>query len=206
MSEKNIHFRIVEEATKTFGLRGHDGASTREIARAADTCMSSITYHFGGKAGLYLAVADHIAMQICQLVIQTETPQEVSSLAPAQALEELIFVIDRFTRMLIAPGAEGYGGFMLREQERPSPAFHRLYDGAIKSLIVRLADLITAARPGLTGSEAKIFGFLLFGQTLMLSAGCKRLYRLWDLDTDDDCMHEQLFQKISALTRNVIER
>ena len=36
----------------------------RAIATAAGTTMSSITYHYGGKQGLYLAAARHIADQM----------------------------------------------------------------------------------------------------------------------------------------------
>src|SRR3546814_10523816 len=47
-----------------FGRKGLDGASTRGIAKAAGTAMSSITYHYGGKEGLYLAAADYIVSQM----------------------------------------------------------------------------------------------------------------------------------------------
>ncbi|MGE5722624.1 MAG: TetR family transcriptional regulator, partial [Sphingomonadales bacterium] len=56
--------RLLEVAIEQFGRLGFEGASTRDIARASGAAMSSITYHFGGKEGLYLAAADHIARQI----------------------------------------------------------------------------------------------------------------------------------------------
>ena len=48
-------------AIEHFGRFGLEGASTREIAKAAGKPMSAITYHFGGKEGLYLACARHIS-------------------------------------------------------------------------------------------------------------------------------------------------
>src|SRR6187402_469003 len=51
---------LVSAALKLFGTVGYDGASTREIAAAANANLGSIAYHFGGKEGLRLAVADHI--------------------------------------------------------------------------------------------------------------------------------------------------
>ena len=56
-----IRERLLSVAIERFGESGFEGASTRDIAQAADTAMSSITYHFGGKEGLYLACADFIA-------------------------------------------------------------------------------------------------------------------------------------------------
>ena len=52
--------RLIQVAIQRFGELGFDGASTRDIAAAADTTMSNITYHFGGKEGLYHAAAEAI--------------------------------------------------------------------------------------------------------------------------------------------------
>ena len=46
---------LVIAALKLFGTVGYDGASTREIAAAANANLGSIAYHFGGKEGLRLA-------------------------------------------------------------------------------------------------------------------------------------------------------
>src|SRR3546814_15646539 len=59
-----IQNRLLETAVREFGRKGLDGASTRGIAKAAGTAMSSITYHYGGKEGLYLAAADYIVSQM----------------------------------------------------------------------------------------------------------------------------------------------
>ena len=61
MTSQSTNSRLLDVAIDHFGRLGLEGASTRSIARDADTLMSSITYHFGGKEGLYLAAADHIA-------------------------------------------------------------------------------------------------------------------------------------------------
>ena len=59
-----IRERLLSVAIERFGESGFEGASTRDIAQAADTAMSSITYHFGSKEGLYLACADFISEMI----------------------------------------------------------------------------------------------------------------------------------------------
>ena len=53
--------RLIAAATEVFGRLGFEAASTRAIADAAGANLAAIPYHFGGKEGLYLAVADAIA-------------------------------------------------------------------------------------------------------------------------------------------------
>src|SRR3546814_343550 len=60
----SIEDRLLNTAIDQFGRDGLEGASTRRIASAAGTTMSAITYHYGGKEGLYLAAARHIVEQI----------------------------------------------------------------------------------------------------------------------------------------------
>jgi AcrR family transcriptional regulator len=65
---RSIDHRLLDTAIDQFGRKGLEGASTRDIATAAGTTMSSITYHYGSKEGLYLAAARHIANQIGELM------------------------------------------------------------------------------------------------------------------------------------------
>ena len=58
---------LLDTAIEQFGRYGFEGASTRQIAKASGAAMSSITYHFGGKEGLYLAAADRIASGISEM-------------------------------------------------------------------------------------------------------------------------------------------
>src|SRR2546430_841138 len=68
MPIKDTDARLLDVAIEHFGRYGIHGASTRAIAKDADTPMSSITYHFGGKEGLYLATAERIADRMGELL------------------------------------------------------------------------------------------------------------------------------------------
>ena len=48
--------RIARAAIGEFALRSLDGARIREIAKISGTNVAAISYHFGGKEGLYNAV------------------------------------------------------------------------------------------------------------------------------------------------------
>ncbi|MGV9409291.1 TetR/AcrR family transcriptional regulator [Nocardia sp. NPDC003693] len=52
---------LLDAAVATFTTQRVDEASTTEIARRAGVAIGLITYHFGGKRGLYLAAADAVA-------------------------------------------------------------------------------------------------------------------------------------------------
>lgn len=48
--------RLLAAATELFAARGFDGASVRAICEAAEANLNAVSYHFGGKRGLYTAV------------------------------------------------------------------------------------------------------------------------------------------------------
>ena len=55
---------LIRAGAELFAERGLDGASTREIAARAGQNVASIAYHFGGKDGLYLAVAQELIRRV----------------------------------------------------------------------------------------------------------------------------------------------
>lgn len=55
---------ILKAAASLFAKLGLDKCSTREIAKEADANISLISYHFGGKEGLYKEVMRSYALEI----------------------------------------------------------------------------------------------------------------------------------------------
>ena len=49
---------LVAAATPLFARKGLHGVSVRELARAAGVNLAMVSYHFGGKEGLYAAVVE----------------------------------------------------------------------------------------------------------------------------------------------------
>ncbi|MFI5319871.1 MAG: TetR/AcrR family transcriptional regulator [Myxococcota bacterium] len=52
--------RLLEAAAQTFSRRGYEGATFREIAATAQLSRGLLTFHFGNKRGLELAVAEWV--------------------------------------------------------------------------------------------------------------------------------------------------
>jgi TetR/AcrR family transcriptional regulator, regulator of cefoperazone and chloramphenicol sensitivity len=168
--------RLIEAALDIFGRRGFDGASTRELARQAGVNLAAIPYYFGGKDGLYLAVARHIAAEIGSRMGDRLAGLEAAlagrSFDPETARAMLIDLIDALAGLLLAtPDAERWARFVLREQLDPSPAFEVLYEAVMSRghrTVCRLLGIIGGTDPEAT--ETKVRAFTIMGQVLVFRA------------------------------------
>lgn len=172
--------RLIETAVRAFGQKGLAGVSTREIAAAAETQMSAITYHFGGKEGLYLAAADAVADHMCDHMSDALTAARKHDGLSAQAARETIHAIIAafIDRIGGDDDAVEWSAFVLREQMRPTAAFDRLYDGAMGDLVENFAELVCIATGINDRHAARVTTITLVGQMLApktLRGLCQRL-------------------------------
>ncbi|MDP4096035.1 TetR family transcriptional regulator [Paenibacillus sp. P96] len=58
-TEPDIKIRILLAAKRLFAQQGYDGTSCRQVCEAAGANIALISYHFGGKEGVYKAVVEH---------------------------------------------------------------------------------------------------------------------------------------------------
>lgn len=63
-SKSDSRLSIIKAATVLFAKLGLDKCSTREIAKLSDSNISLISYHFGGKEGLYKEVMRSYALEV----------------------------------------------------------------------------------------------------------------------------------------------
>ena len=159
---------LLTAAIAAFGARGLEGASTRDIARAAGKPMSAITYHFGGKEGLYLACARHIATTVSAMLAPAlaaagpETPAD-----PRAARDALRIIFHAFVGAIAGPDSASFARFVSREQMEPTAAFSILYGGVMGKMVARVSSLLTVMSSGNIGPrEAQIRTIALLGQVL----------------------------------------
>ncbi len=191
---------LIETAIDQFGRHGFEGASTREIARASGTAMSSITYHFGGKQGLYLAAADHIAARVRE--IQGPALEGARETARAgtreQATEALLALLDGFALMMIRPESEAWSLFITREQQAPTEAFDRIYAGVMQEVVGVFVALLARIRTDLGEREVLAMGIMLFGQTLVLRVCRAAVTRIRSVETIDERTRALLRARLRA--------
>lgn len=89
--------RIVEAAIEAFAEQGFRGASTRDIARRAETNQGLITYHFRSKDELWRAAADRIFG-----MLEARSLERLASLASTDPRERAREGIREFVRFAAA--------------------------------------------------------------------------------------------------------
>ncbi len=194
-----VSTRLLDAAIDQFGRQGFEGASTREIARASGTAMSSITYHFGGKEGLYLAAAEHIAQCIAQVQGPVVASAREAGLASREAaVEAILTALDSFALMMLHPQSEAWARFIMREQQEPTEAFERLYKGVMAPVSGMFIELVATARPDLPDAEVRATSILLFGQAMILRAGRATVTRVLGVDRLDEASGTLLRNRLRA--------
>lgn len=161
--------RLLQVAIKAFGLNGFEGASTREIARAAGRPMSAITYQFGGKDGLYRACAQHIADTIGKLMHPTleNTAFDRGKDDVTAARDALARIFGQLIDAMVRDETATFARFIMREQMEPSEAFALIYDGVMGEVLARIAGLLIAVSGDrLSIDEARVRAIALMGQVI----------------------------------------
>lgn len=198
--------RLIAAALEAFGRVGFEAASTRKIAGAAKVNLASIPYYFGGKEGLYLAVARHIADEIgsrmgeplaaaAKLLENPSTPDAV--------VRQAVFaMVDRQADLLLGrKEAALWARFILREQMEPSAAFDVIYE----SFMGRALEVVAMAVGRLLGRDpedevTRITVFTALGQVVIFRAGRAAVLRRLDWQ---DMGPEEIGKVKAVLRRNL---
>jgi|SRR5690606_31320471 len=144
---------LIEAATRVFGRDGFHAATTKTIAREAGANQALISYHFGGKEGLYTAVVEHIvesmAARIGPVVAEVDAERRALEAAarggppPAEAYFALLIrIVDRFVDVLTAEESAPWARIIVREQQEPSAAFDLFYSGLHGRVLALAASLV----------------------------------------------------------------
>ncbi|MFQ5985340.1 MAG: CerR family C-terminal domain-containing protein [Alphaproteobacteria bacterium] len=167
---------MLEAAGRLFALQGFDGVSTRTLAKAAGVNLSAITYHFGGKEGLYHAVLEQLVADTDPLV-KTAIERLAQGTARAEGNPEALARLAAwFVNHLLASilGEARYRwqmALMLREFYQPSGEFPMLLEKRIHPLHDAVAGLVAAA----TGHEpqapeTRLLTHAIIGQCMIFGA------------------------------------
>jgi len=173
---RDLRLRLLEAAIDVFGRHGFDGASTRMLAKAAGVNLQAIPYHFGGKEGLYLAVADHIGAQIQAHVGPTAmkirarlAAREGRPLSPEETRPLLTEMLEAAAGLMVGEESAAWARFIIREQMEPTEAFERLYGKVMAPLLETARQLIAVLLAADPDSEmVRLRTVATLGQILVL--------------------------------------
>src|SRR5215475_5938708 len=86
---------LLTAGTELFAGRGYDGVSVAAVAAKAGVNKAMISYHFGGKRNLYLAI---VSATFSEIVARAERLAESRQPAPAVLRELVALMADAATR------------------------------------------------------------------------------------------------------------
>lgn len=162
--------RLLLGALDVFGRYGFEGATTRQIAKAANANLAAIVYHFGSKEALHLAVAEYIMASIEKLAAPTlasvSRPDALKT--PETALDALLELIGAYVDIILGTEeAELWARFVVREQMEPGAAFDVIYKlmGSSHKLACTLTGKVVGQDP--EDEDVKLRTFTIFGQILV---------------------------------------
>jgi AcrR family transcriptional regulator len=204
--EQDTKERLLAVAGPMFADRGYEAVSTRDLARKAEVNLSAITYHFGGKRGLYEAAIERVLddmAPIRSLVMNLVDSGMADVERDAGALPDLV---QRFVRMMVTflthPDFQVWRmQLMLREITQPSDAFAVVMARHITPLQNSVARMVASAtdRPA-TDPHTIILSHAVISQ--LLHFGIARNVLLTRLDWP--AYTPERVEEIIAITTDII--
>jgi TetR/AcrR family transcriptional regulator, regulator of cefoperazone and chloramphenicol sensitivity len=144
--------KLLTAAIDVFGQYGFDGTTTRALASAAGVNLQAIPYYFGGKEGLYLAAAEHLATLISSHVgrhrqqVQARLAEIQGEGRPAtreEARELLTILLYALAEVMVSEKSRPWARFLIREQMAPTEAFSKVYEGVMRPMVEAIRRLVS---------------------------------------------------------------
>lgn len=208
-SENDTRARLLRTALTVFGHHDFDAVSVRQIVQQADANIAAVSYHFGGKQGLYLATAEYLAEQLnTGLAPMLEHIRAAADTAsPDQAAALLRELIGGLARNLLRSGFhDDATGFILREQHQPTDAFDVLYQRLmlpIQHTVQTLVQRLTGGQLEST-ADAVLVTHALLGQLLAFRMARTTVLRRLDQAEFSDTDIDRIATLIGGLTSNAL--
>ncbi|RYD22246.1 MAG: DUF1956 domain-containing protein [Verrucomicrobiaceae bacterium] len=174
--------RLLLAALEKFGDKGFENASVREIADEAGQNVAAISYYFGNKESLYVAVlsgiGDYLDKVYAGVTHEVVTLEKEGGLTAEVSRELLKRVLKTLLNELGSDPLSRIRNVMIREQSSPSPNFDVLYQRTLLPLHRLLALLVGTA----TGSDPKSTATILrshaiFGQVIVFQIARSTIQR-----------------------------
>lgn len=131
---------LINAAKSLFANNGFDGASVKDIADAADVNISLVSYHFGGKEGLYRACIDQFGRE------RVAVAQRL--LVPAASLEEFRIRLQMFIEEMLNCFVEEpeLTKIVNRECEKDTPIVQDVFQKTLLKAFETLVDFFRHAQ------------------------------------------------------------
>jgi AcrR family transcriptional regulator len=176
--------RLLQTAVMAFGRRDYDGVAIRQIVEEAEANIAAISYHFGGKRGLYLATVEYLAEKLHDNLAEQHNRinKTLQSGNRAECADRLCELTDTYMDTLLSGElGESVPGIIFREQAQPSEAFEILYQKLLQPMHATLSDLIACHRGETSASRSSLLmAHAMIGQCVIFRIGRTTLLKRLD--------------------------
>lgn len=160
VEEADARERLILAAQEAFAERGYEGATVRDICRAAGANIAAVNYYFGDKEKLYIEAVKRAHVCAGRMdtfpVLPPDTP-------PAEKLRA--FIREMVTRMH-APASPTAMKLMMREMADPGKAAHVVVTEFIQPVAFALLAILREMLPHVDEQHLLMTGFSVIGQCL----------------------------------------
>jgi AcrR family transcriptional regulator len=137
--------RLLSAAAKAFADRGYEATSVRRVCRKATANVAAVSYHFGGKRGLYLEV-------LREGMRHTHGEDDAAMIAFAgdESLpreERLEGAVRAFARGVLRPKADWPVRLVLREMAQPTGALAQILEEFCDPRMAAIKQVVRAYLP-----------------------------------------------------------
>jgi AcrR family transcriptional regulator len=170
--------RILAAAEELFAAFGYEGTSIRQIAQKAGVPVALVSYHFGGKLGLY------------RRVFESHAPTIVAERRAGLALAELERDPDRrlaaIVNAVLLPmlklradeGRQSLGRLLAREVTDPRSVERGIIQDLLDPIAAAVTDLLQAALPDRSAAEIHWAYQMIVGTMTFIMADAGRIRRI----------------------------
>ena len=137
---ENTREHILISATKVFAEHGYEGASLREICKAANANVSAVKYHFGDKEGLYRTCLSEYAESRLSVI--------TNILTPVNSEAELRIKLKLFAEDFMNESLNNFdmSRMLFREIENMNSIMEGIFEGTFLQFYKQLAYILEDAQ------------------------------------------------------------
>jgi TetR/AcrR family transcriptional regulator, regulator of cefoperazone and chloramphenicol sensitivity len=209
-SRPNAQDRLIEAGVDVFGKHGFEGATTRMIAKQASVNIAAIPYYFGGKEGLYHAVAAHIVgkleSQVRSTLTEIQNRDAQKNLNRQEALALLERLLEKMINFMVgSPEAPRFARIVLREQLYPTSAYEIIFNRVMSPMIDAVAKMTATAMGEPLSRVANLRAMALMGQVIVFRVARETMVRFLNLEGYSPAETSEIRTVILEQTRAALE-
>lgn len=148
---------LISTAARLFAINGYNGVSMRTLSAEAGVNLATVSYHFGGKAGLYEAIMRNIIearAEFFPTAVETARRMAEAGDSPHAKGEVVTWYVTTLLHGILGNKEHIWAAFLLsREMARPTEVFPMLEEHFFTPSFESLSTLARHALPEGTPEE-----------------------------------------------------